>query len=78
MEICFRVRGSPGSRWPLKGKTGTLPCECLEGKDALFNKINECADFDLFKLHDKSQMEAKKKKISFHLAVLVLIYKAKY
>lgn len=46
-----------------------------------FNKINERADFDLFKLHDKIQMETKKKKErknSFHLAVLILIYKAKY
>lgn len=50
-----------------------------KAKETLFNKINECADFDLFRLHGEIQMEAKKKKkISFHLAVLTLIYKAKY
>lgn len=49
-----------------------------KAKETLFNKINECADFDLFRLHGEIQMEAKKKKISFHLDVLILIYKAKY
>lgn len=33
-----------------------------KAKETLFNKINECADFDLFRLHGEIQMEAKKKK----------------
>lgn len=54
MEICFRVRGLFGSRWFFKGKIGIFFCECLEGKDVFFNKINECVDFDFFKFYDKS------------------------
>lgn len=32
-----------------------------KAKETLLRKINECADFDLFRLHGKIQMEKKKK-----------------
>ena len=77
MEIRFRGSCYLVVGGPLKGKQKLSRMCVQKAKETLFNKINECADFDLFRLHGKIQTEVKKKN-SFHLAVLVLIYKAKY